>query len=200
MTIYSRFIDASRKWSARPDLSNDLMETFVRSAESFIDREMRVKESIVVSSDVFDADGRFLLPNEYNELVYIKPENGNPLHYSTYDNFFSADGTTGEYTTVGNTIICGSSYAAMDLEVAFYSKVPHFGTENADTPTWLFNYYYDIYLQAVNVALLFYSQEWERSTSLQEIVMSWIAKANGNSKIAQMSGSPLIRRPARRIG
>jgi len=199
MTIYSDFLDASRKWVARKDHSDELMATFLRSAEAYLDREMRVKESIVIIEDVFAAS-KFTLLADYNELVYIKPVDGKPLHWEPYDNFFSMDSTVGKYTMIGNTVIVDSDMATSDFEAAYYGKITPFLVSAPNTPNWLYTYYYDIYLQAVNSAALFYGQEWERAGALEERVLGWVAKANGNSKTAQTSGSPLVRRTNRRIG
>lgn len=185
---------------ARPDYSDDLMLTFVRSAESYLNREMRVKEMVtVVATEIVDINGAFDLPDDYNELKYIRPVDGKPLDFVPDHTFFGAENTTGGYTIVGTKLYVGGTIDASDLpemNYAYFANIPAFSS----AATWLYTKYYDIYLQATNAAGLFYGQEFERSTALTELVLSWVASANGNSKTAMMSGSPLVRPRGRKIG
>lgn len=201
MTAYSDFIGASRQWVARPDHTDALMATFVRSAETYLDREMRVKEAITIKTALLDVDGVVTLPSDYNEMVYVRPVGGTPYRWSPLDNFLSSDNTTGLYAMVGDQLMVGGDIDIVsppNMEMAYYQNIPAFTA--AGSVTWLYTKYYDIFLQAVNAAALFYGQEFERSTALIEMITGWVAKANGNSSTAQMSGSPLIRQNQRKIG
>lgn len=196
MTEYTTFTSAVKKWTARPDFSDDLLATFVRSAETFIDRKMRVKEAVVFTPGTLTVDGNIVMPDNYNELMFIAPTGGKPLHYEPYDNFQGMSSTSGKFTRIGTTIICGSDMASKNVEYAYYQNVPAF----TSAATWLYTKYYDIFLQATIIAALAYAQEWERSISLSELVSGWIEEANENSRMDKVSGSPLIRRVLRRIG
>lgn len=199
MTDYTDFTTAIRKWISRPDYEDAVVLSFVRSAESYLDREMRVKESVLTVTAQLDADGKVTLPTNYNEMMYIRPVNGKPYLFKTFEVFFGMDNTARCYTIVGDQLIWGGTIdtaSPPNVEMAYYQKIPAFSNDN----TWLSANYYDIFLQSCCAAGLFYGQEFERSTALTEMVLNWVAKANGNSAVAQMSGSTLTRTHNRRIG
>jgi hypothetical protein len=185
-----------RNWTARPDLDDARVLSFIRMAETSIDLTLRVREAIEVVTGPIDSDRRVTLPVDFNSMDYLRPVDGVPLRFEVKDNFFSIDNTSGCYTIVGNQLRVGSSIAVdASVEMAYYKKVPQF----IDASTWLHSYYYNIFLQSSLAAAYLYLQEYERSAALTEVINGWIESANMKSVSSQIAG-PLKKRVPRRIG
>lgn len=202
MTAYSDFLDNIRTWVVHPEYDDNLVDSFVRSAESNLNRQMRVKEMIEID-DAIVTTRRVTLPSGWQELDTVRLNDSEPLTYVSRSDFYGRkQPLTDKYTIVGNYILFGSDNVnAIDgypVELSYYKAVPHLSV--SDT-TWLHDNYYDIYLQACLVPAYLYGQETDRSLAVSTYVGSLITDANDKDMIAKVSGSQLkMPRSRMRIG
>jgi hypothetical protein len=199
MTAYTDFVENIREWAARPDWSDALVLSFIRTAEAQIARRLRVKEMMEIADGLVDSN-RVKLPVDWKELDYVRVNNGLPLHYQARDDFFSDKGDRSrKYTIVGNYIMFGATIDAINgfpVEISYYKDVPPF----VDDPTWLSLHYYDIYLQKCLSVGYLYGVEVEKSVAISNVVDGFIDAANDEHINSRNSGSVLRRRGTRRIG
>lgn len=206
MTARDDLIANLINWSKRPDLDQVVFDGFMRSAESYISREMRVKEMIQIADAIFTT-GRAKLPADWVELDYVRFNDGPPLELKARSDFFAKRPTMfNAYTIVGDYIYVGGNWEALDglpIEISYYKRVPHLinDPEDRDYTTWLYEYYYDIYLHASLLSVFLYGLENDRAVAQEAYVNGLITSANNNHTIQKNSGSQLKRNIAQmRIG
>jgi hypothetical protein len=189
---FTVFLETVREWSIREDWADSLVTSFVRTAESELSRNMRVKEMVTIA-DAQVEDSRTKLPLDWRELDFVKINGGKPILYMPVANFNAqVNGWKNHYTIIGNTLQLGADIPAPDglaVEISYYAAAPKFETTN----TWLQNYYYDIFLQKTLAVGLLYSQKMEDYAALSALVDNLIGIANEEHKISNFSGSPLKR-------
>lgn len=189
VTAATDFATAIRLWAARPDYDDTLVDSFIRTAESNLSRVMRVKEMITISDAVLTAN-KAPLPTGWRDLEYVRLNDGKPLKYLTNDEFWAENvPLKNRYTIVGDTIIVGADTSGdgLAVEIAAYMAAPHL----TDDATWLYTYYYDIFLQACKVTALIFGEEDEKAMAAQTYVEALIAGANEEHARQKVSGSPL---------
>ena len=200
MTDFTTFLNTVREWAIREDWSDNLVTSFIRTAESELSRTMRVKEMIIIA-DAQIEDARTKLPVDWREMDFVRINGGKPIRYMPVADFNAQlNGWKSSFTIIGNTVQFGTDLPAPDglaVEIAYYAAAPKF----TDANTWLQNYYYDICLQKTLAIGLLYSQKMEDYAALSALVDNLVAVANEEHKISNYSGSTLKRpRTGRTLG
>lgn len=200
MSDFSDFLNTVREWAIREDWSDNLVTSFIRTAESELSRNMRVKEMIIIA-DAQIEEARTKLPLDWRELDFVRLNGGKPIRYMPVADFNDkAEGWKSRYTIIGNTIEFGTDIPApngLAVEISYYAATPKF----SETNTWLQDYYYDIFLQKCLAIGLLYSRKMEDYAALSALVDNLVAIANEEHKISNYSGSPLKRpRTGRTLG
>lgn len=194
MTPNESMVAAVREWAVRPDYSDVLVDSFIRTAESNLSRVMRVSAMVkFADATVLDSQKRVPLPPDWRELDMVRVNNGKPLRFRENSAFYAdtAANNTGMYTIIGDYIEVGGNLdnlVGLPVEIAYYCTCPHIG----DNPNWLFTKYYDLYLQACLVAAFTYSVEMDKAAASSGIVTGWVADANDEHRRASFSGSTLV--------
>lgn len=201
MSDFTQFLDDIREWAIRLDWPDNVVTTFVRSAESQLSRLMRVKEMIVIA-DAQVARNRVTLPIDWRELDYVRVNNGEPLTYQSRDDFFREKSDFyNRYTIVGNYILFGSPDVTglpdgLPCEISYYQASPKF----TDAGTWLYNYYYDIFLKKCLAFGAQFSEEVDKAAAFHAEANDLVDIANDEQMRSKISGSVLRRPRNRRIG
>lgn len=200
LSAKSDFITIIKGWVARPDHSDLIVDSFIRTAESNLQRNLRVKEMIQLS-DAIVTQRRIRLPLDWRELDYVRLNDSEPLDYISRHDFFSgSQQLTDKYTIVGDYALFGGDVFKTDglaVEISYYKNIPHLETD----ATWLYTTYYDIFLQACNVVAYLYGLEVEKANALSVYVEGLVTSANNEHLISRVSGSQLKMPRARmRIG
>lgn len=196
MTAIADFMEQIRLWNARPDFSDALCDGFIRTAESHLSKVLRVKEMMQISDGLL-TQKRVSLPVDWRELDYVRVNDGPPLKYIARTDFFSANfDTCRKYTIVGNYILFGADIAVddnLDVEISYYRNIPHLG----DDPNFMYEYYYDIYLQATLIPAFLYQIETERAAAQGTYVSTLVGMANDEHMVSKVSGSQLLNHRSR---
>lgn len=193
MTALSDLMNVIREWTVRPDYSDTLVDSFIRTAESNLSRSMRVSAMIKISDGLFvEPNKRVVLPGDWRELDLVRVNNSKPLTYRERGAFYSdPDGNKARYTIVGNYIeigTLGTDPTGMPIEISYYANSPHLG----DNGNWLYNAYYDLYLRACLASAYEYNVELDKAASMSSLVGGWVADANEEHRKSKTSGSTLV--------
>lgn len=189
-----------KEWAARPDYSDAVVTSFIRSAETNLSRIMRVKEMIAVV-DAPLSQKRVKLPSDWRELDTVRVNSGVPLDFLDRGTFYSGQHDTySHYTITGDCIEVGSLRDAEDglpVEITYYAALP---TLTGDT-NWVLTTYYDLFLQACLVSAYNYNIEPDKATLQSQVVTALVDGANEEHIKSKVSGSRLRRgRSNMRIG
>lgn len=190
MSAKTDFITTIKSWVARPDLTDLDIDSFIRTAESNLQRNLRVKEMIQLS-DAVVTQRRIRLPLDWRELDYVRLNDSKPLVFISRPDFFGGEQPLNDkYTIVGDYAIFGGDVFQTDgmaVEISYYKNVPHL----EEDATWLYTSYYDIFLQACNVVAYLYGLEVEKANALSTYVANLVTEANNEHLISKISGSQL---------
>lgn len=192
MTPWEHITSAIREWSVRPDYSDNLVDSFIRTAESNLSRSMRVSAMIKVSDGTFLSTNRVVLPPDWRELELVRVNNGKPLVFREADSFYAdPSGNKHRYTLIGDFIEVGDlgqDPSGLPIEISYFANAPHIG----DDPNWLFTKYYDIFLRACLASAYEYNVEVDKAATMSTLVGGWVADANEEYRKSKTSGSVLI--------
>lgn len=192
MTKYTDFLENIRTWVVHPEYDDNLVDGFVRSAETNLNRQMRVKEMIEID-DAVVTERRVKLPSKWQELDTVRINDSEPLQYISRPDFYGKkQPLTNRYTIVGNYILFGSdnvfAVTGYPVEISYYKGVTHL---TGDDDHWLHDEYYDIFLQACLVSAFLYAMETERSLAVSQYTGTLISEANDKDMIGKISGSQI---------
>lgn len=198
MSDFTDFLDQIRSWAMRPDLSDDVVTSFVRMAEASLNNALFVKESLVIATETVDAVGRVTLPSDFRSMDYLRRNGGTPLRFVVKDDYMTMEDNTGYFTIIGQELLVGGEIGVdgIVVEMGYYTNVPVF----SDAATWLYSKYYNIYLQSALAAAAMYSRELEQATSLAQAASALVQAANELSHNSQIGGGVLKKRVPVRIG
>lgn len=161
---YAELIASVQAWSHRTDLA-DLMPDLVTLAEARISRDIRVRQMVTTATLIFPrGDGSAALPNDWLEFTNLTIEETPPrsLSYETIEQIglrFST-GTPTVYSITGNRVQLGPvPNSDTTVSAMYYAKLPSL----LGTPTnWLISQHPSIYLFAVLIEVMQYSQNAEQ--------------------------------------
>lgn len=205
MSDYTDFLTEVKDWINRPDLSDSVVASWVRSAEARMDRELRVRENHKRSRATV-ASSYIPLPSDWMEFEYIRYvpdedstelniQRGKPLvyvsHHQMLDVLHDENHTLREkamYTVVGDELIIAPEISSdTPIEMGYYHRVPQF---SADATT-LRSRYPDLYLYATLANTPGYLVEDERLAFWASQATSIIQGLNEAWTKGKMGGSPL---------
>lgn len=199
MSDFTNFLTDVKAWVLRPDYSDPLVTSFVRMAETTLSQSLRVRESIVVADAVI-TNGVVPLPVDWVAAEFIRFTGGKPLEYKDNQSFYNADNRGWNwYTILGSNIEFAApidQINGLSITMAYYQFVPTF----VDGATWLYQKYYNLYLQSCNAAAALYAQEFDRATAIETLASGLVESANNTYLVSKTSGSVLRKIGPRRIG
>lgn len=226
MSDYTDFLSVIREYTARPDFSDALIDSFIRQAETSISRTLRVRDMLVLS-DVETMDPKVLLPSDWREFDFVQLTDGAPLQYITPDKmyherllengkytikngFYYLGGSnpteqtyltseTGELLTddYGNFLLSDPIPVEYKITVSYYATLPHFSA-TPGTGGWVYQKYYDLLLSAVLVPAFQYALEPDKAGERLAMASALISSANDEKLKSDISGSTL-KRPNNRV-
>lgn len=208
MTVLSDFIASVKEWIDDADPTDSLVTQCVRLAETRINNELRSDVQIVRMLATFD-DACAILPNDWLQTVYVRPQGGRPFDYITNHDYWNLAPVPspyqtplppedvaypfngyGRYTHIGRTLFIWPKVdpeALIKMEVAYYQMVAPIDVQGNP----VFSRYPDLYLNCTLAALAPYLIEDERLQTFSALSTAQIKMANDSSTIARFSGSPL---------
>ncbi|RYF31688.1 MAG: hypothetical protein EOO23_01705 [Comamonadaceae bacterium] len=170
---------------------------FVAIAESNIADDVRVREMLVAGTiTTTPGSGLAALPTDFLEFADVSL-NGLPLEYATSDRFRDNAqrwiGVPAEYYGIeGENLLVGVNSVAQTFNVTYYKRIPALAVQPTN---FLLTKYPQIYLYgALSQAALFMVDD-PRAATWAAIYQQAVDKANGSSRKAVSSGSPLRIRP-----
>lgn len=191
MTPWEKLATAIREWAVRPDYSDNVVDSFIRTAESNLSRSMRVADMIRISDGNFLTNKRVPLPLDWRELEMVRVNEGKPLIFRERVSFYNDPaGNKNTYTIVGNYIEVGdlgTDPSGLPVEVTYYCNAEHI----EDTSNWLFDKYYDIFLRACLASAYEYNVEIDKAAQVSSLVGGWVLDANEEYRKSKVSGSNL---------
>lgn len=208
MTTRNELITDLDEWLARDDLSaGGNQDTFLRIAQSIIDRKLRIRAQEVTTT--LTATARITaLPTDYlalrsisldssldRNIEYLTPERirESPI----WNNQGGYDGERGQtptaYTIEGNNIILAPepvSTNPITLDIVYFARLPRLVADN-DTNYVLTNAY-DIYLWAILHAAVVFLEESELEAKYERLYGKAVADLERSETMGRFAGSALI--------
>lgn len=208
MSDFSDFKSQIAEWANRQDWSDALVTSFVRMAESKLNKELRVALMIQMDDGIITSRCA-QLPDDWlaMDLVRVANENGAdgflPARYKSRDEFFTQRDTHTwmYYTLVGTTMYFGGTPDPVDgteYKIAYYGEVPVL----SDTQTsWVYTKYPDLYLSAAMMhAYMHAVGEEQNAANSKSLTEDTIQKLNAAHLGAKASGSRVTRQRHRSFG
>jgi hypothetical protein len=208
VTEFADFKAQIAEWENRSDWSDALTTSFVRMAEEYFNKDLRV-DWMIKQADSRIQDRCSTLPNNWLEMdmVWIANDNAadgySPIRYKSRDEFYNLTDKNayGTYTIVGRTIHFGGTPELTDgiaYRLAFYADVPTF----SDTcPSWVYAKFPSLFLMTARMhAKLHAVGEEAVAQGYQVTVDAMIAKLNADHLRSKASGSRLTRTRTRSFG
>lgn len=196
LSNYTELQASVASWMNRSDLNAQIPD-FIAIAESNIADDVRVRQMLVEDQmTTMPGSGVVALPEGWLEFEEVDFDD-EPLEYATA-NRFKADAKRWlgsepcYYGIKGTNLLVGIGDVAATLDVAYYKRNDPLAT----TPTnFLLTSHPQIYLYgALSQAALFMIDD-PRAATWGALYLQAVDKANGSSKKALTSGSPLRIRP-----
>jgi hypothetical protein len=215
MSYLTDYIVQVKRWIDDEDeYDNTVVTGWIRDAEERMNNELRCTEQIVREYATFD-DNCALLPPDWLEHIYIRPQGGSPLDYISPHDYWdlgpaarytpsNPPNTSGEvwpyphgaqaaYTTIGQTLYVWPPIdptASTKIEVCYFRKIVPLG----DTYDPIMDRYPTIYRNCVLSSAAPYMIEDERLQTWASLATAGIQKANEAAIAARWSGSPIAPR------
>ena len=209
MSYLSEYCTVVRSWIDDEDISDDVIETWVRDAEERINNELRVDIMIQRTQATFD-DQCAELPPDCLEVLYLKYAGGRPLTFivnQAYWDLTDPDGVTptldpkvvydplghrrkAVYTIVGRTLFILPGFSEESkptMTLGYYQQIQPLG----DFKSGVFDRFPAIYRNCTLAAGAPYLMEDERVPTWAGLATALIEKANAAHKRARFGGSPI---------
>lgn len=190
MTALTDHCDNVRAW-LNFEHSNAVITSWTRIAERSISETLRVREMVKTAEDILD-DGCTTLPEDWEEMDFVKLVGGKPMRFVTREDFFSADreaDNIGKYTLVGSKMHVGGKYSddMVTVAISYYASVPALG----EKPNWLTTKYSGLLLFGTLTAATMYTIEDDQATKWKSAAEQMIGAANESHTKSKTSGSLL---------
>lgn len=202
MTDFADFKAQIAEWEARADWSDALLTSFVRMAEEYISKDLRLDWNMITLPLTLFAR-QIALPNNWQRAELILGPTGTPIRFKSMDEFFNLTDKNafGFYTILGRNIALGGTPDAVNglvITLTYFGNVPVFSdTQNS----WLYTKFQSLYLSAARMhAKLHAVGEEDQALGLKQAVDDEIAKLNAQYLISKASGSRLTRTRTRSFG
>jgi hypothetical protein len=130
-------------WLHRADLSG-VLPTFIKLAESRINRDLRVDEMVKVVAGSM-TDSTITLPNDFRQIKGLLV-NDKPLTYVSNLESHSIP-QSAVYTVMGDKVKVYPKTLGTDYELVYYASIE--SLSDAKPTNWLLTKYPDVYLYAV---------------------------------------------------
>ena len=208
MTDYSTFCSTLKDWSNREDWSDDLVASFVKDAEQYLNATLRI-DRMIQFDEALILSRCAPLPDDWLEMDLVRIANTCaadgflPIRYKSRDEFFNLTDkySFGYYTIEGRQIFFGGSPDATEgvaFKIVYYGEVPVFSDIQ---DSWVYTKYPSLYRYAALMhADLHAVGEEDKAAMLKAAVDEQIDKLNAVHRYAKASGSRLTRTRTRSFG
>ena len=192
MTAISDHCDTIRAW-LNYEYSDTLITSWTRMAEELLSVDLRCKHMIAIDTALVE-QSRIRLPLDWQELDFVRFENGGPLKFRDRTTFYTnpdndPNHSHGYYTITGNYMVVGGSVDdGVNIEISYYENIPPLDTD----PNWLMTYYSRLYTSATIAVSKMYAIGEEQSAVVWDAAtQDFINKINEQHLIGKTSGSQL---------
>jgi hypothetical protein len=218
VTDFADFKAQIAEWANRSDWSDNLVTSFIRSAEEKFNAELLIDRMMKVAIDTVDHSCASL-PDDWIQADYMliqapsTPQGWFPIEYMPSEKFFRIPNTPhsssnnqfvttfGYYTIRGRTVYFGGPIDAVNgtsFRMHYYAQVPVFSD---DVDSWVYTKYPSLYRSAALMhADLHAVGEEDKAGGLKMLVEDQIQKLNDLHRRAKASGSRLHRGHVRSFG
>ena len=202
MTDYADFTAMLVEYENRPDWSPVVIMGYVRQAESYLNRDLRI--DWMIQEDVGTlVDRSVALPLDWLMADFIQfADTGYSIRYKSRDEFYNSTDAQmyGYYTIKGRKLVLGGppNVDGIQVTMSYYGQVPAF----SDTqPSWLYSEFLDLYLNASRMFAKGHAVgEEQTAAGYKALVDETVGKLNAQHLVSKASGSRVTRTRLRALG
>jgi hypothetical protein len=204
MTDFGAFTATLKEWANRGDWSDDLVTSFVRSAEEKLNSELRI-DRMIKTEDAIIVSCCAPLPDDWLQMDFTRLEDEDstnffPIEYKPREEYF-LNLAPCTYTLEGRQIFIGGlpdSINGRTVRIDYYAEVPVF----SDTiSSWVYTKFPSLYrCAALMHADLHAVGEENAAGAMKQLAEDMIQKLNDDHRLARASGSRLSRSRVRSFG
>lgn len=203
MTDFADFKTQLAEYENRDDWSDLIVTGFIRQAEEYINRDLRIDWQINNTIGTL-VDRSVDLPDDWlrGDLIRFQ-DTGYTVRFKSRDEFYNISDKQafGYYTVTGRQLILGGTPDPLNgilLLMSYYGEVPVFADDN---PSWLYTKFFSLYLNAARMFAKGHAVGEEQTASVYKgYVDEHIGKLNAQHLASKASGSRLTRTRLRSFG
>jgi hypothetical protein len=209
LTDFSSLKSAIADYANRTDWSDALVTSFIRSAESKFNAELRV-DRMIQNDQGLIISRCAPLPDDWLEMEFVQIQADDtstgfwPIQYRARDEFFKIQDTDTNcryYTIEGRQIYFSGppdDLNGIQFKIVYFGEVPVLTDLQQ---SWVYTKYPDLYLYAALIpATLHAVGEEEKAGGLKQLVEDMITKLNADYQRSKASGSRVHRSRRRSFG
>jgi hypothetical protein len=202
MTDFSDFKAQIAEYEARGDWDDTLVVGFIRQAEEYLNRDLRIDWQITSTIGTL-VDRAVTLPDDWLMADLIRNQDGLPIRYKSRDEFYNSSDAQmyGYYTITGRELILGGTpdpLNGIQLFMSYYAEVPVFADDN---PSWLYTKFPGMYLNAARMIAKGHAVGEEQTAQVYKMAVDeMVQKLNAQHLVSKASGSRLTRTRLRSFG
>lgn len=174
MTTYATLRTDLQNYSARGDVTQPLAESFIRVAESMVNRKARTRSQETSTTLTFSTNTA-ALPSDYRALISLTPQDEGVWDYLPPSKLREAviwtstwvAGGNAAYTIEGdNVVIAPAPSGSPVADLLYYAA--YAALSDSNTTNWLLTNHYEAYLYSALSSLYDYFEDSEQEMKYQQ--------------------------------
>lgn len=164
---------------------SDVMPRLTQMAESWLNRQLRVRQQITSVAVTF-VDGVAPLPADFAEMLHVYTTCGGTLNSAPLSAFQRPGSVYSSYEINGTSLLIRSVQG--DRDIAYYAKLPTL-TASPTTTNWLLDQYPEVYLYAVGIEAAKFLQDVDRAQATDVLLRQAVQSVRIDDERARWSNS-----------